>query len=610
MATRGFAIVAMLVAFSAPARPALADHATRDGMFEERYYISVQFNYQFEWDSPWEADLDRVEVVEGEYDRVVIVNGETGAEIEVVGAAGADPADVLDSVAEGRVSDSGAEVVAEDEGTVDDVDFVSATVAYEGEDGAIEEYIESRAATASGETAATDGAMTFFVRAPEGELDDTLAEVQSVFLRDMGFLGPMLLGVAGAATQSGGDDEDATATAEAGETAAADEDDGGRDEDDETATAEAEETEAAEAEETEAAEDEDPGGTADETGVDGDAYESPTFGYTLEWDEDLWTVNEERTEVGDRDVLTLDYADGGFLFIEGYEDYDGDPADCLVGSADEILGTDEVEDVEPLEDDGGDVIEGEDGGVAFAAYSLLLGEEDAIAYFDCRTLVEDEAVLAFSLIVAGAAGEDAIADLADLQDTLELADEGGSVSDDDATQTAEAEDGSSAGVETYESDAGWTVEFDTGVWSPVEPSDEQEFELRLNSTASTADFTVFEDFDGDAEACVEDRVARIGNGTFDEIDEVEGVTGDAGQASATYELAFEGDDGPVELTVYVECRTVVAGESVVEILFASEPDDFDAELEAFGDVLDAIETPDAGDGGPVLSGSGTRRQAA
>jgi len=46
MATRGFAIVAMLVAFSAPARPALADHA------ELRAAL-------VEWlDRAWQAGMD------------------------------------------------------------------------------------------------------------------------------------------------------------------------------------------------------------------------------------------------------------------------------------------------------------------------------------------------------------------------------------------------------------------------------------------------------------------------------------------------------------------------------------------------------------------------
>ncbi|MEJ7762248.1 MAG: hypothetical protein WKF80_05590 [Thermomicrobiales bacterium] len=632
VAVRGFAIVAMLVALLAPARPALAEHETRDGMYEEEWYIGVQFLYQFQWESPWVADLDRVEVVEGEYDRVVVINEDTGAEIEVVGASGADPADVLAETVDSRETESGAEVIAEDEGTVDEVDFVSATVAYEGEDGPVEEYIESTRDVFAVEGApVTDGAATFFVRAPEGDLEDTLAGIQELFLRDIGLFGPMLLGVEAAANQASDDDEDATATAEAEETAAAeDEDTGGDDEDDETATAEAEETAAAE--------DEDQDG-GDDTGVDGDAYESPTFGYTLEWDEDLWTVDEERTLVDERDVLTLDYADGGFLFIEGYEAYDGDPADCLEGSANEILELDDVDDVAPFEDDAGDPVEGEDDGVAFAAYTLTFGGEEVVGYFDCRTLVEDEAVLAFSLIVLETASEDGIADLTDLQDTLELVDEGNSVSDDDATQTAEAEEGGNGGGDeddetvtaeaeetataeaedsgtpggdtgAYESDAGWAMEFDSEFWGPEEPTSEQTFEVRLNSTVSTADFTVFDDFDGDAEACVEDRGSGLEGGDFEDFEEIEAPSGDEGQASASYSLTLEGDDGPVDLVIYVECRTVVAGDTTLEILFLSNPDDFDDELDAFQDVLDSIETPDANAGGGVVVGLASRRQAA
>ncbi len=546
------AVVAMLTTLLGPAAgPALADHQTRDGMYEENWYISVQFAYQFQWEAPWEADLDAVEVVPGAYDRIVVRNEETGAELEAVGAVGAEPASVLDSVVESRVGDLGAEVIDQDEGD----GFVSATVAYEGEDGPVEEYLESGLAV--GMEGNPDGALTIMVRAPEGELDATLEDVQETFVRDLGILGPMLVGVP-AGSQSTGRDRDDDPTLEADE-------------------------------------DETPESGGDDAGVDGNTYESPTYGYTLEWDEDLWTVDEERTASEDRDVLYLDYTDGGFLIVEGYEDYDGDPEDCLEGSSAEILESGEVDDVAPLEDEVGDVIEGDDDDVFFAAYTLEIGPDTAVAYFDCRTLVEDEAVLAFSLLVPEEAVEDAVDAFLDVRDSLELADQGDG-RDDDETPEPEDETPAARGGDSYVSDEyGWSVEWDPRDWAMGDaPGRDDDYELRLNSDLSTIDFTVYDDYAGDAAACMDDQANRIETGTFEDFKVIEEPDGDDELSSAVYFVSFENSDGElVEVQTYLECRILVPGETVLSIFLITAPEDYDDEIELAQEVLDTIEVPEA-----------------
>ena len=70
------------------------------------------------------------------------------------------------------------------------------------------------------------------------------------------------------------------------------------------------------------------------TGVHGNAYTSPTFGYTLSWDPAVWTVKAERLVEG-YDGLELG-TDRSNVFLEGMNDYNGDVAACLADARKQI----------------------------------------------------------------------------------------------------------------------------------------------------------------------------------------------------------------------------------------------------------------------------------
>jgi hypothetical protein len=244
------------------------------------------------------------------------------------------------------------------------------------------------------------------------------------------------------------DDQDATGD-EGEETAGDDAEDGEADRDGE-ATPEAEDDAADDGDEdateeaTAAATDE---AATEAGGVEGNTYTSPTFGYTLEWDEDLWSVDEGTEGLPGRDTLVLDYADGGFVFVEGYEEYDGDPAACLEQSTAELLEDSGVEGSAPLEDDDGEPIAGEEDGVAFAGYAVETENGAFAAYLDCRAIVAGEAVLAFTLVTLPEVYDDALADTREIADSLELADDATPAGDnaddeptDDATPSGDGED--------------------------------------------------------------------------------------------------------------------------------------------------------------------------
>ncbi|MGI8643361.1 MAG: hypothetical protein ACR2LS_04520 [Thermomicrobiales bacterium] len=176
-----------------------------------------------------------------------------------------------------------------------------------------------------------------------------------------------------------------------------------------------------------------------------------------------------------------------------------------------------------------------------------------------------------------------------------MEDEGGSSQPrlrDDETPTPRA----SRFTESYVSEEnGWSVEWDAADWSMgEEPGRGDDYEPRLNSELSSLDSTVYDDYDGDALACMDDQISRIETGTFDEVEEIEELSGDEELASAVYYVAFDNSDGDlVEIQTYVECRTLVRGETVLNVFLITPPEDYDDEIEIVKDVLDAIEMPEA-----------------
>lgn len=358
-------------------------------------------------------------------------------------------------------------------------------------------------------------------------------------------------------------------------------------------------------------------------GVDGNTYTSPTFGYTVEWDEDDWTVDDETEGVPGRDTLILDYNDGGFLYVEGYEDFDGDPAECLDASSSEFLENDQVDESMPLEDDDGEPVEGEEDGVAFAAYTLTTGGDELNAYFDCRTLVEDEAVLAFSLVAPPQVYDDALAAVEDIADSLQL--EGADATEDDATpradeeeetpaadeedatpaaggedeETPEADDAAGVDGNAYVSPTyGYELTWDADVWEVVEATSEDDLDtLVLTDGTAEATLTGVEDFEGDAEACFEgaeetiadrDGVEDVAVAEDDDGDPVRDASADGSNVYGVYLYTLDGED----TAEYVDCFTLEEGTSVVYLSSVFPSDEID-ELSAAIDLISALTLPEA-----------------
>ncbi len=156
-------------------------------------------------------------------------------------------------------------------------------------------------------------------------------------------------------------------------------------------------------------------------GVDGNAYESPEFGYTLEWDGDIWEVSDANA---DRDTTFLNLVnDGSSLIISGIAGM-GDAGSCLESAVEFYSEIDDVDDWELLEDDDGEPVEGSTRRRAYAAYSHTAVDDDGdqaeyVNYIECRPLDDDAAILISHLTIASDY-EDQSELRDELLDTLEL----------------------------------------------------------------------------------------------------------------------------------------------------------------------------------------------
>jgi hypothetical protein len=133
---------------------------------------------------------------------------------------------------------------------------------------------------------------------------------------------------------------------------------------------------------------------AAKSGVHGNAYTSPTFGYTLSWDPSIWAVKAERLIEG-YDGLELG-SDRSNVFVEGMNDYGGDVAACLADARQQIASRQGVGPISDFQGPGRPIPD------TNGAKSFLVGyvakfpdgsSQTIVEYVQCRTIVPGAAVL-------------------------------------------------------------------------------------------------------------------------------------------------------------------------------------------------------------------------
>jgi hypothetical protein len=135
-------------------------------------------------------------------------------------------------------------------------------------------------------------------------------------------------------------------------------------------------------------------------GIVGNRYLSPSFGFKVTWDANVWSVNGDN-ETDGYDAIALDTA-ASTVFIEGYQAFRGDPAACLADAVEELQGDLAVSGFGPVAGHDAPTADGAvPANAAIYAY-VYAGQDgkqtDILTYIECRTLVPGESVLELTFL--------------------------------------------------------------------------------------------------------------------------------------------------------------------------------------------------------------------
>lgn len=158
------------------------------------------------------------------------------------------------------------------------------------------------------------------------------------------------------------------------------------------------------------------------TGGDNGVYVSPSYGYSIEYD-DSWSVEADESQ-GGYDLLQLE-SDGSSFYLEGVPDFEGDIETCLDAQIDSYESQTFVDDFALIEDENGDPIEAVDDESAYALFQVTVTTDegdtgDLAVYVECRPLQAETAVLVITQIMAPSDYEDELARKDDLVATIDM----------------------------------------------------------------------------------------------------------------------------------------------------------------------------------------------
>jgi hypothetical protein len=154
--------------------------------------------------------------------------------------------------------------------------------------------------------------------------------------------------------------------------------------------------------------------------VEGTTYESPTFGYTLTYD-DTWKVD---TETSRRGADTLELSNGVSNIGFTGASTDQTPAECVDAMIDGFKSNDSVTDVTVALDENDEELRGEIDGGEFVVLQVTFeddkGEADLTVYYSCIPIVEGESMLGITHVADSADYNDEVENRAAILDTLSI----------------------------------------------------------------------------------------------------------------------------------------------------------------------------------------------
>lgn len=343
---------------------------------------------------------------------------------------------------------------------------------------------------------------------------------------------------------------------------------------------------------------------ADEGGTEGtQSFTAPVYGYSIEFDPDVWTLDTEIHE-GSVDGVRL-LRDGTTLTIWAWDNYGNDPLVCLEGEiAYYSQEVDAITDWQPALDANGQPLRYESDNLAWGVFNLTYTTQSGasgplVDYISCEPIPGQDAVLIVLMSTNPPIYDEEFELVLDILDTLEFADPGEIESTPDTSEpapTATVEPDTTIEIETNLSGSEYvspTYGFRATIplqWHVVEESVEGGDEV-LTVTNGTSVVTLWatDAYAGDLAGCVD--FAAVSSGLDLRIDldasgaEFRGVYRNEAFANFVYE-----QDGTL-MMYFVNCRAIPGTTGHLILIHDVEYDLFTSERRFRSEIENSIEMP-------------------
>ncbi len=341
-----------------------------------------------------------------------------------------------------------------------------------------------------------------------------------------------------------------------------------------------------------------------------EVYTGPVYGYSVEYDGDTWTLEDEYQDEGS-DGLTLTSATST-LTIWAWNGYGADPVACLDGEA--AFYATEVENIsdwEPVTDADGQPLRGESANAAWGVYSLTYQNENGqsqplVDYISCETIPGQDAVLIVLLSSAPENYNDNLDLTFAILDTLQF---GQTTAQGDPTAEAQPTEVAQTATETATVAPDARAEIDTSfdgtqytsplygytVYVPLEwqivseTVDGGEERLVLNNGASEVTLWATDAQVGDLSACVDYAAANSGK----DLTLLENSTGGPFRGEYGDEAFgnFVYTEGGVQMMYFISCRPIGDTGAVLILTHDVEYSRFTSERRFRNEIEDSITMP-------------------
>ena len=323
----------------------------------------------------------------------------------------------------------------------------------------------------------------------------------------------------------------------------------------------------------------------------GGYYESEMFGFTVEWDEAVWTgepiPGDEVTEGVAMDTpLTW-----GNIRASAWPEVDEEACvEYMADSFEEGEGIKNVKRASRSLEMPSDDLGGEAGLYIMTMDSAEDGDTDVVMYLQCVSFADEQAALTVMLIANQSAYESELPAWNELIAGIDPGD--GPVNVESRAQQEETDEPAGNAGSYVNDDFGFAVRWDEDVWTGVEFDNGDKVGVDMEDELSFGSIFAAEGYeDLTAEDCVDSLAS-----TMEESDAFKRVRKDSDLPALetdpdafgqVYTMLYT--DAPTKLAVYIECRPLPETEYFLIVHLTANANDYEDETSNWQDLIDGIE---------------------